>query len=68
MAFVAKSICFMLAENVWMIYLTQIFQTFSFALFASSSVFYADEVMDAQDKVRRTVLSNYDHDFRFCTW
>lgn len=52
MAFVAKSICFMLAENVWMIYLTQIFQTFSFALFASSSVFYADEVMDAQDKVQ----------------
>lgn len=51
MAFVAKGVWYLMAGSVWGILAAQILQMFSFALFASASVYYAEESMEEQDKV-----------------
>lgn len=47
-----KSVAYLLATNVMGIYLTQLLQPFSYAVFASASVYYAQELMDEENKLR----------------
>ena len=54
--FIAKSILYVTAASVLMIYAAQVLQLFSYALFAAVSVYYANEVMDQQNKLRGQAL------------
>jgi len=50
-AFIAKSLAYMLAGSVMMLYAAQILQMFSYAIFTLASVYYAEQKMEEQDKV-----------------
>ena len=54
--FIGKSILYLTAGSVLMIYAAQILQLISYALFASVSVYYANEVMDQRNKLRGQAL------------
>ena len=54
--FVLKSILYLLAASVAMIYAAQVLQIISYALFAAVSVYYANEVMDQKNKLRGQAL------------
>lgn len=54
--FIGKSILYLTAGSVLMIYAAQILQLISYALFASVSVYYANEVMDQKNKLRGQAL------------
>lgn len=51
-AFALKSISYVFASNVGMMYATQLFQAFSFALFIPASVYFAETTMAPEDKVK----------------
>lgn len=51
LAFVLKSVAYLLASGVMTLYLAQILQMFSYAVFASASVYFANERMRPEDKV-----------------
>lgn len=55
--FSIKSIFFLLAGNVLMIHFTQAFQLLSFALYIPASVYYVNEIMEEQDKVKGQALA-----------
>ena len=42
---------YLVATTVWHIYLIQTLQAVTFAIFASASTYYSDEIMEAEDKV-----------------
>ena len=50
-AFALKALTYLLATSVTALYLAQILQMFSNAIFILASVYYADKKMDAEDKV-----------------
>lgn len=50
--FVLKALGYVLAGNVFQMYLAQIFQMGSFALFVPASVYYVNEVMEPEDKFK----------------
>lgn len=50
-AYIAKSLMFFLAGNVGMIYGAHFLQPFSYALYASASVYFANECMQEEDKI-----------------
>lgn len=50
--FSIKAITYVLAKRVMAIYLIQLLQPFSYAIFASASVYYAQEVMDEENKLQ----------------
>lgn len=50
--FVIKSVCFLLASSVMAIYFTELVQLISFALFASASVYFANDMMEDYDRVK----------------
>lgn len=50
-AFVLKSLAYLFASGVITLYLAQILQMFSYAVFASASVYFANEKMSPEDKV-----------------
>lgn len=52
LSFFIKSILFFMADSVYIIYVSQIMQMFSFALFIPASVYYANIIMDERDKVK----------------
>ena len=54
--FVGKSILYLTATSVLMIYAAQVLQLISYALFASVSVYYSNEVMDRSNKLRGQAL------------
>jgi len=54
--FIGKSILYLTAGSVLMIYAAQSLQLISYALFASVSVYYANEVMDQRNKLRGQAL------------
>lgn len=49
--FTAKAVLFLCAGSVWLINAAQLLQMLSFALFASASVYYAEQSMAPADKV-----------------
>ena len=51
-AFVIKTYFYYMASNLVMFYVAQAMQLFSFAIFASASVYYAEECMEERDKVQ----------------
>lgn len=51
-SFAVKSIFYVFSGNVMMIYVTQIFQATAFALFIPASVYFADLVMEKEDKIK----------------
>lgn len=54
--FILKSILYLAATSVAMIYAAQVLQLISYALFAAVSVYYANEVMDQKNKLRGQAL------------
>lgn len=54
--FFIKSILMLTASSIAVIYLSQMFQAFSFALFIPASVQYTNEVMSGEDKIRGQAL------------
>ena len=50
--FTLKMVIYVFATNVYMIYAAQILQPFSYALFATVCVYFAQEVMDEENKLR----------------
>ena len=50
-AFIAKSLAYLLAGSVMTLYAAQILQMFSYAVFTLASVYYAEQKMEKQDKV-----------------
>ncbi len=56
--YVAKAVLFMLASSIPMIYVIQITQMFSFAIFASASVYYAEEQLEPTDRNTGQALVN----------
>lgn len=54
--FFIKSLLLLTASSISVIYLSQIFQAFSFALFIPASVQYSNEVMSGEDKIRGQAL------------
>lgn len=54
--FFIKSLLMLTAPSLAVIYLSQIFQAFSFALFIPASVQYTNEVMSGGDKIRGQAL------------
>ena len=54
--FAGKSILYITATTVFMIYAAQLLQIISYALFAAVSVYYANEVMDEKNKLRGQAL------------
>lgn len=55
-AFFIKSVIYTVASSVAVLYAAQILQMFSYALLASVSVFFSDEIMDAEDKLKGQAL------------
>lgn len=55
-AFCMKAIIYIFATNILALYLAQFFQIFSFAIYASASVYYANEVIDDANKQRGQAL------------
>ena len=47
-----RGVLYILAANVMTIYLIQLLQTVTYAIYGSASVYYSDEVMDEADKGR----------------
>lgn len=54
--FIGKSILYLTADSVLMIYAAQVLQIVSYALFAAVSVYYSNEVMDRKNKLRGQAL------------
>ncbi len=54
--FFIKSVLLLTASSISVIYLSQMFQAFSFALFIPASVQYTNEVMAGADKIRGQAL------------
>lgn len=52
LGFLAKSIGYIFASSIGGIYLTQCLQMVSYAVFASASVYYSDDMMEAEDKAK----------------
>lgn len=50
-AFIAKAAAYLIAGNVATLYFAQLLQMFSYAIFASASVYYANDEMEPADKV-----------------
>lgn len=50
--FVLKALGYLLSGNVFQLYLAQIFQMGSFALFVPASIYYVNEVMEPADKFK----------------
>ena len=50
--FTLKMVIYVFATNVYMIYAAQILQPFSYALFATVCVYFAQEVMEEENKLR----------------
>lgn len=50
-AFVFKSLAYLCAVNVLTLYIAQVLQMLSYAIFASASVYFANEKMEEEDKV-----------------
>ena len=50
--FVFKSVCFLLSSSVMAIYFTELVQLISYALFASASVYFANDMMEDYDRVK----------------
>lgn len=58
-AFIAKALLYLTSKNLTMLYATQFLQLLSFSVFASATVFYADESMQSQDKTKgQAFMSN----------
>lgn len=51
-AFALKSAAYLISTNVSMMYGTQIFQAFAFALFIPASVYFAEHTMQEEDKAK----------------
>lgn len=51
-----RALILMFAGQIWEIYLAQLLQAPSFALYASASAYYADETMMGRDKVKGQAL------------
>ena len=47
--YIGKSVILMLADSVGMIYMAQLMQPFSYALYASANVYFTDRCMEEQD-------------------
>ena len=58
LGYVAKAVLFMLANSIPMIYAVQLTQMFSFAIFASASVYYAEEQLEPTDRNTGQALVN----------
>lgn len=55
-SFFIKATLILLAPNVFIVILSQLFQMFAFALFTLSSVYYVNDVMDESNKARGQAL------------
>lgn len=55
-AFAIKSIFYLLATNVAMMYVTQLWQALAFALFIPASVYFAQKTVEEQDMVKGQAL------------
>lgn len=55
-AYVARAVMLLFAGNVMTVYVQQVLQMLSFAMYASAAVYYTDEVMQAEDKVTGQAL------------
>lgn len=55
--FIVKASLYIIAPSVFMIYVAQAFQMLSFGLFASASVYCAQEEMDDNDKIKGQSLA-----------
>ena len=49
-AYIGKSLVFFLSGNVWMIYAAHLLQPFSYALYASATIYFANDCMSEEDK------------------
>ncbi|NLW52373.1 MAG: MFS transporter [Tissierellia bacterium] len=56
-AFIGKALVYIISSSVGMIYVAQALQMLSFGLFASASVYCAEEEMDLNDKVKGQSLA-----------
>ena len=54
--YVLKATCYYLSGTINMIYITQLFQIFSFAIFASASVYYTEDMVDEKDRTTGQAL------------
>lgn len=50
--FVARSLIFLFANSVWMIFVGQVFQGLTFAVIIPTAVAYVDQIMEEGDKVK----------------
>lgn len=50
--FVARSLIFLFADSVWMIFVGQVFQGLTFAVIIPTAVAYVDQIMEEGDKVK----------------
>lgn len=59
LAFVVKATIYLTSKNISMLYAAQFLQLLSFSVYASATVFYAEESMQAQDKTKgQAFMSN----------
>lgn len=54
--YVLKATGYYLSASVYMIYFTQVFQMLSFAIFASASVYYTEDMVDEKDRTTGQAL------------
>lgn len=58
-AFVIKALIYLTSKNISMLYVAQFLQLLSFSVFASATVFYANEAMDSRDTTKgQAFMSN----------
>lgn len=59
-AFVIKGVLYLFAASITGIYIAQVTQLLSFAVFTPSSVYYTQEIMDGADKVKgQSIMSSF---------
>lgn len=56
LGYLVKAVAMWMAGSVMMIHMTQLLQAFSFAILIPASVYYSDEMMDPQDRIRGQAL------------
>lgn len=52
LGFLAKSVCYLFATSIMTVYAATSIQILSYAIFASASVYYSDDMMEPEDKAK----------------
>ncbi len=55
-AFLLKAVCYLFANNIYIIYAAQLFQMLSYGLFTMAAVYYANEIVNGRNKLKGQAL------------